>query len=317
MEYFGNPFKNLNDEQYFQVYDYVQENNLLDELPLIGYYDFQKPLAESFLPGVHKNSYELMIVSKGFSHLRAGGEEYVLLPGQALMIQPSSIHESPFRSMEACLIYCARIKVPLQKYFNNISPEEFDKLNQIFLKGNRPFYVFPEVITLIDRILLCHEQKKNFSISHARACLKTLLYEVAMSIEDNGIWRKSQIDPRCLRMEQMILQDGEEKERTFKEIAKKLKIKESQATIIYKKNLSYLPEDLLIYQKLISVKKDLESTDLSITRISYDRGFSSSQYMATVFKNYFGITPLNYRKIWKENQIAPQIRKSKVIESEW
>jgi transcriptional regulator GlxA family with amidase domain len=39
-----------------------------------------------------------------------------------------------------------------------------------------------------------------------------------------------------------------------------------------------------------------EQSDLTITGIAHDFGFSSSQYFATVFRRYFGTSPQQYRK---------------------
>lgn len=55
--------------------------------------------------------------------------------------------------------------------------------------------------------------------------------------------------------------------------------------------------DFMIQVKLRKCASLLEKTDLTIAEISWKVGFSSSSYMGKNFKEYFGITPLQYRKM--------------------
>lgn len=54
--------------------------------------------------------------------------------------------------------------------------------------------------------------------------------------------------------------------------------------------------DFVIQVKLRKCASLLEKTDLTIAEISWKTGFSSSSYMGKNFKDYFGVTPLQYRK---------------------
>ncbi len=54
--------------------------------------------------------------------------------------------------------------------------------------------------------------------------------------------------------------------------------------------------DFIIQTKLRKCASLLEKTDLTIAEISWKTGFSSSSYMGKNFKDYFGVTPLQYRK---------------------
>ena len=54
--------------------------------------------------------------------------------------------------------------------------------------------------------------------------------------------------------------------------------------------------DFIIQIKLRKCAYLLETTDLTIAEISWKTGFSSSSYMGKNFKDYFGVTPLQYKK---------------------
>lgn len=48
--------------------------------------------------------------------------------------------------------------------------------------------------------------------------------------------------------------------------------------------------------KLEDAKKLLEETERSITEIAFDTGFNDTAYFINIFRNKYGITPLQYRK---------------------
>lgn len=49
-------------------------------------------------------------------------------------------------------------------------------------------------------------------------------------------------------------------------------------------------------QRLFKARRLLEKTRDSVTQIAYECGFLNSGYFSTVFKDYFGMSPLEYRK---------------------
>ena len=65
---------------------------------------------------------------------------------------------------------------------------------------------------------------------------------------------------------------------------------------IFKKMTGVTFLDYLQLQRVNKAKKMLEQTQFSITEIANECGFSSSGYFATVFKRYFGTSPLSFRK---------------------
>ncbi len=56
------------------------------------------------------------------------------------------------------------------------------------------------------------------------------------------------------------------------------------------------PENYLKRLRLISARKKLRETDILITHIAFDCGFSNSNHFATAYKSVFGITPSQERE---------------------
>jgi YesN/AraC family two-component response regulator len=54
-------------------------------------------------------------------------------------------------------------------------------------------------------------------------------------------------------------------------------------------------------RKVEHAKRELERTDLPITEIGCNLGWSSGNYFCTVFKKLTGMSPLQYRKEFSDN----------------
>ena len=62
-----------------------------------------------------------------------------------------------------------------------------------------------------------------------------------------------------------------------------------------KEKTGMTPDNYLKRLRLISARKKIRETDISITNIAFDCGFSNSNHFATAYKSVFGITPSTER----------------------
>lgn len=62
-----------------------------------------------------------------------------------------------------------------------------------------------------------------------------------------------------------------------------------------KEKTGLTPENYLKRLRLISARKKIRETDITITNIAFDCGFSNSNHFATAYKNVFGISPSTER----------------------
>lgn len=61
--------------------------------------------------------------------------------------------------------------------------------------------------------------------------------------------------------------------------------------------------DFILQIKLRKCASLLENSNLTISEIAWKAGFSSPGYMGKCFKEYFGVTPMQYRNA--KNKAAP------------
>lgn len=82
---------------------------------------------------------------------------------------------------------------------------------------------------------------------------------------------------------------------TLSQIAKTAGVSEREATRCFKKCIGQSPMEYLIKYRLNQAKKLLLETDMSITGICQQCGFSDSAYFGKVFRRSYGMTPREYR----------------------
>jgi AraC-like DNA-binding protein len=87
---------------------------------------------------------------------------------------------------------------------------------------------------------------------------------------------------------------------TLKDLAESALISEREAIRCFKKNVGKAPFDYLTEYRVGKSRELLSDTDLAITEIAMNTGFTSSSYYGKVFRRYFGMSPMQYRKQYKK-----------------
>jgi AraC-like DNA-binding protein len=83
---------------------------------------------------------------------------------------------------------------------------------------------------------------------------------------------------------------------SIESVAKAVKCSRAKLFALFKESTGMTPNDYWLRLRIDQAQELLKSTELSVTRIAMDSGFSTSQYFSTVFKKYVGARPLEYRE---------------------
>jgi AraC-like DNA-binding protein len=128
----------------------------------------------------------------------------------------------------------------------------------------------------------------------------TSLWEVCA----NG--RNSGAQSRLVRQAAALLREGTEddladKDESIEDVARQLGYGKSRLYSLFTREVGMAPND---YRQRIRIKRCCErltKTSDSVTAIGIDGGFHSSQYFSRVFKKYVGVTPSEYRRLFRPN----------------
>jgi AraC-like DNA-binding protein len=126
----------------------------------------------------------------------------------------------------------------------------------------------------------------------------TSLWEVCVNGGNSGT------QSRLVRQAAALLREGTEddigdKDESIEDVARQLGYGKSRLYSLFTREVGMAPND---YRQRIRIKRCCErltkSSD-SVTVIGIDSGFHSSQYFSRVFKKYVGVTPSDYRRLFR------------------
>ncbi len=83
---------------------------------------------------------------------------------------------------------------------------------------------------------------------------------------------------------------------TLDEIAKSGNVSKSTCLVIFKKYLQDTPANYLISYRLKNATNLLQKSDLTITEIAFNVGFSGASYFSETFKKIYGCSPSEYKE---------------------
>nr|WP_314462953.1 AraC family transcriptional regulator [uncultured Clostridium sp.] len=137
------------------------------------------------------------------------------------------------------------------------------------------------------------------TVKHAAAVsassMSMKIYKFITDLFESNI-NKSSKDSLFLAATQYISDYYSEK-LTVEKIASYVNLSPSQFSRIFKKAAGTSPYDYLLGVRITKAKEFLKNTNLPISEIAYQTGFSSESNFIYFFKNQEGISPLKFRKI--------------------
>ncbi|SDK56358.1 Signal transduction histidine kinase [Pedobacter sp. ok626] len=113
----------------------------------------------------------------------------------------------------------------------------------------------------------------------------------------------SQEESFILKVQQIIVDNISSNDFSVNQLAHKMRISRTQLYLQVKKTTEISPTDFIIKVKLDYGKSLLKKQSLSISEIAYKLGYSNSNYFSKQFKDFFGLTPSQYRKSKQENGV--------------
>ncbi|MBN2653316.1 MAG: helix-turn-helix transcriptional regulator [Spirochaetales bacterium] len=266
----------------------------IDGFEILGHYRYLK--SESALRSEKfENLFEMIFVIKGLHNYEVEGEIYTLHGSEGLIIRPGEVHSTnnaPQQKGEIFwLIFSAECEVLARGL--GISQEEASQIVSILSAGNlRTFRLNNEIADLLSKIFACDDDRSLLN----RLYYKNSLTRLILAILDSSQW---QVVPQMksspvFRAVKFIRENIFEKI-TISELAAACGISESYFKRLFTYEMGASPLDYVNRLKVEEAKLFL-SEKKSVTTVAFDLGFSTSQYFATVFKKYTGLTPKEWQR---------------------
>ncbi|MCL2623015.1 MAG: AraC family transcriptional regulator [Planctomycetaceae bacterium] len=306
-----------------------QERHILDfrllgfrDVQVLGRYVYTKAMAPLAIHD-HGEMMEICYLADGRQFYRIGDEEYFLNGGDVLVNYPHERHGTGFQREGRGTLYWMIIKPPaLRGSFLGLTLREshwlWTHLNHL---PKRHFRVRPETRKILDKVFLLMEGKIPVRIRQEESDEK---YRTKLSSGDFNSPSSSREDPllgmnvrnyllrflldlidavktetipavsREIRLAIELVKQNAALFYSMRALAREVGLSESRFKHRFKEEVGISPADYQLRHK-IDLACQLLRQGETIIDISCHLGFSSSQYFATVFRRYRGVTPAEYR----------------------
>lgn len=165
---------------------------------------------------------------------------------------------------------------------------EFKTPTQLFT----PNKVYAMVLDKTD-LTLCAaalEALKQEQLMRTGALFQSLYYSAYQKAEDAIIVQKHKL----LRSALLYMQENIS-HFSVSDLCSYLNLSERTLRNIFLQNIGSSPKKYFEFLRLERSKQYLENSDLSISAIASELGFSNSSHFSTAFRNEYGVTPKHYR----------------------
>ena len=222
----------------------------------------------------HSHKYhELVYYARGNGKTEIEGKKFCFLDGSFVIIPPDTEHDE-LHYADAnviCLMFSGVDNFQIG-FFEDSSNKIGKILNELLNEAHNQKYNYREMF-----IVKLNELMLNISrIKHITNDTKSFEYIINYIIENFH--------------EQLNLS----------ECAKQLNISYDYFQHKFKSLTGLSPKQFLMQQRLLSAEKMLKQSNYNCTEISCRCGFSTSAQFSALFKNRYGITPMQYRKQLKQ-----------------
>ena len=257
----------------------------------------------SMEPNMHDH-YEMVYMKKGNAVFEIANKPAILGPNDIVIIKPNQLHKLIVKSETGCEFIVLSFKfenkisgeyseMPLEDFLNFVSSKETGSF--ISLKVSQK----NEIIVLLNKIM-----KERESVEPASEFLNYLLIlelfvllSRALKMEwENSIKSKSPKLKELINISINYINNNFERDLSLGDIARFVFLSPSYFTKAFKEETSMSPISFLLKKRIEVAKELLTDSDLKISDIAFNVGFSNQQRFNEMFKKYAKQTPLQFRK---------------------
>lgn len=243
---------------------------------------------------------EFVFIEKGTAEFLVGSSRYVLTEGTGIFINSQVIHR--FEASESVIIPNIVFSPSLLSAKDSLI---YRKYIQPLLDSSVECLIFsPEVPwqkEVLKNLLLVFDVQDTESIGEIKTVELLLkiwetVYENANISESIPAAKATAHTQAQLQIMMQYIHKNYSEHITLADIAQTVSVSKSSALNIFNKYLRISPVSYLINYRLKRAAKLLASTDGSIYSIASNTGFENVGYFCRSFKEFFGVTPSEYRK---------------------
>lgn len=252
---------------------------------------------------------QFCLVLSGSMQVIVQNKKYELQRGDGIFINTGCIHMTYSKSNPPAKYLCLNIHPQIFSFFHGSVMEQkyflpFIQNTQFPAEVFSPACGWQKQILELEQRLSCilREERAGYELEAYVRILemwKILVLHINISVRIPS--EKKEIQ-REIKQILTYIHRNYDRRILLEELALEVHLSRESCCRIFKKTLNCTISEYIADYRIQKSMELLEQTDLSITQIAYDTGFSSGSYFIRKFKELLHITPAMYRKNKKQMQ---------------
>lgn len=270
---------------------YLGRSVLVRGMLCIGY-DFHRQADELQLAAhSHGDAFELCYLAGGSVEWWVEREVHEVKAGQVYLTRPRERHGGVDAVMHPCRLYWLQLRFPRRAALPGLTTKATRDMERRLLSiRQRCFDVTPSVGDAFARLHDAHRRHDDLSAVRATAALYDVLVGT-LDGHDRHATRTSPVIEKAMRW----MADRLDEPFAVEDVAAVTGLSVPHFHDRFRAETGLTPGEWRTRQRLRLARQLLRDPKRSITDVALSCGFSTSQYFATVFRRYVGLTPRAYR----------------------
>lgn len=259
----------------------------------LGRYTY-KHAHESLPAHTHDGMMEICYCEKGLQVYEVDGHTYLIKGGDIFITFPGEVHGTAQHPEEKGVLYWLIVKIPDDDTFLDYQKNDAGAFTNALLNlPSRHFKGDTEMKKMLDDIFVLNSTPPDDL--HRIQILNQLTNFLLAIIQHSQ--NSAALQPSSRRVEiSTYIANNLYDDLSVESLAAKMNFSDSHFKSWFKKEFGVPPADYVLRLRIDEAKKLLlQPGENMVTNTAYRLNFSSSQYFATVFKKYTGVTPTEYR----------------------
>ncbi len=259
--------------------------------------------AHPIKPHCHRDSFEICLHYDGQQYYEVDNVGYETYSGDVFISLPNEHHSSGNRIEEKSRFFYLIFEcVPTTKNFIGLDDAATGYIIQkLYSVKTGTISGCLHLKPILDDIILMYNSDHPLKLPRINGLLVEFFYKLCERIDQRGNSKAipQDIKATCNYIEEHILEDI-----LVDDLARLVFLSTSHFKKKFKNYTSFAPHDYIMRAKIDLAKDMLRYTHNSVTNISFDLNFSSSQFFCKVFKKYTGRSPKEYRNAYLSKAIT-------------
>ena len=265
----------------------------IPSLNMMGHANFKKAW-EALETHYHPNM-EIVVVINGSQLYTVDGKQYLLRGGNMFITRPNEIHGNGDMPQNVCEFIWFQLDLSRAENFLGLSGELGERLYQNMINcQKRTLEVDHADLRLLQDAWTAFSKRKEEERLPGYGSLISFLIRYFGS--DKGANRRGdEISPDIRRAVDYI-EDNLNAYLDIPTLAAVSELSASRFKVKFRVEMGITPLSYITSKKVDRAKEQLIKSSMSVTEIAFSLNFSTSNYFASVFKQYTGYSPSEFRK---------------------